>query len=50
MADEKIYTTESPFTSAMLGSMMGSKNNDNDFATLAAMNGGMGGAWNNPLA
>lgn len=49
MADEKIYTTESPFTSAMLGSMMGSKNNDNDFATLAAMNGGMGGAWNNPF-
>lgn len=49
MADEKIYTSESPFTSAMLGSMLGNNHGNNDFATLAAMNGGMGGAWNNPF-
>jgi len=46
--DEKIYTTESPLTGALLGSMI-NKGSDNDFATLAAMNGGMGGAWNNPF-
>lgn len=49
MADEKIYTSESPaLTGALVGSML-NKGGDNDFATLAAMNGGMGGAWNNPF-
>jgi hypothetical protein len=48
MTDEKIYTSESPaLTGALVGSMM--NKGDNDFATLAAMNGGMGGAWNNPF-
>ena len=49
MTDEKIYTSESPFTSAMLGSMLGNNHSNNDLASLAAMNGGMGGAWNNPF-
>jgi len=50
MADEKIYTSESPMTSAMLGSMLGNNfGHGSDAATLAAMNGGMGGAWNNPF-
>lgn len=49
--DERILTTESPnsaMTGAMLGSMFGA-NQNNDLATLSAMNGGMGGAWNNPF-
>lgn len=49
MADEKIYTSDSPMTSAMLGSMLGNNMGNNDVAALAAMNGGMGGAWNNPF-
>lgn len=49
MADEKIYTSESPFTSSMLGAMLGNSHGNNDLATLSAMNGGMGGAWNNPF-
>lgn len=37
-------------TSAMLGSMLGNNfGHGSDAATLAAMNGGMGGAWNNPF-
>lgn len=50
--DERILTTESPnsaMTGAMLGSMFGNGHANNDLTTLAAMNGGMGGAWNNPF-
>lgn len=50
--DERILTTESPnsaMTGAMLGSMFGGSHANNDLTTLAAMNGGMGGAWNNPF-
>ena len=46
--DEMIITSESPaLTGALVGSML--NKGDNDFATMAAMNGGMGGAWNNPF-
>ena len=46
MTEEKIYTTESPMTGALLGSLM---NKDNDAMTALLANGGMNGMWNNPF-
>lgn len=46
MTEEKIYTTESPMTGALLGSLM---NKDNDAMTTLLANGGMNGMWNNPF-
>ena len=46
MTEEKIYTTESPMTGALLGSLM---NKDNDAMTALLANRGMNGMWNNPL-
>ena len=46
MTEEKIYTTESPMTGALLGSLM---NKDNDAMTALLANRGMNGMWNNPF-